>query len=112
MAKFIERAERFDLNLPVRFYSSDGLEHGHCINVSETGMLIAFNAVVDVWLVGKLWLDLNGKQHILKAKTARVMGKEAGVAFLVESAADLDVIKQLVAYAREQQQPAITIGAM
>ncbi len=55
------RAPRFDLHLPVRFISTDGLATGYCVNVSETGMLVVFDWPIDIWLEGELSVFIEGQ---------------------------------------------------
>ncbi len=99
------RAPRFCLELPVRFFSSEGVFVGDCINVSESGVLVAFDQPIDVWLEGQLTATLPDGNISLKARVARVDGRNAGLSFRLQCEAEkLDVQKLLSLAKREEQQ--------
>jgi hypothetical protein len=97
-----DRAPRFDLNLPIRFFSPDGMVSGRCVNVSESGIRITFDRPIDIWLEGDLSF-LIGTQYVsIKARVVRVDGRDAGLWFHIHSEADKSVITQLLALADRQ----------
>jgi hypothetical protein len=97
------RAPRFDLNLPVRFFSTDGLATGHCVNVSATGMLVAFDRPVDFWLEGELDFFIEDRHFSIKARVVRTDIRDAGLLFHVDSDADKLTNEQLLKFAGCQE---------
>ena len=102
MQNYQTRAARFDLNLPLRFFSSDGMMAGHCVNVSESGMLAVFDRPVELWLEGDLSFFIEERQFSIKARVARVNDGDTGLRFRIDSEADLLTIQKLLALAGPQ----------
>ena len=102
MQNYQNRAPRLDLNLPLRFFSSDGMMAGHCVNVSESGMLAIFDRPVEMWLEGDLSFFIEGLQFSIKARVARVNEGDTGLRFRIDSDADKLTIQKLVALAGPQ----------
>jgi hypothetical protein len=110
--RFIDRSQRFDLHLALRFFPNAGMVNGHCANVSESGMMAIFEKPVDLWLKGDLSIVVDGRFVSIKAMVARVKGREAGMAFLIESEEQKSAVQLLVSYAKAQHQPAILMGSI
>lgn len=96
MPNYQDRAPRSDLNLPIRFFSRSGLATGYCMNVSETGMRAEFDGIIDVWLEGDISFVIEGQQLSIKARVARVDGRDAGLWFRIESDEDKLTIGKLL----------------
>jgi hypothetical protein len=97
------RAPRFDLNMPVRFFSTDGLATGHCVNVSATGMLVAFDGPVDFWLEGELDFFIEDRHFSIKARVVRTDIRDAGLLLHIDSDADKLTIDKLLKFAGCQE---------
>lgn len=105
MQNYQNRAPRFDLNLPLRFFSSDGMMAGHCVNVSESGMLAIFDRPVEMWLEGDLSFFIEGRQFSIKARVARVNEGDTGLRFPIDSEEDKLTIQKLLALVEPQTSP-------
>ena len=90
------RSPRFDLHLPIRFFSTDGLATGHCVNVSETGMRVTFERPIDFWLEGELDFVLDDLRFNIKARVVRVDIREAGMLFHIDTDADKLTVEKLL----------------
>jgi len=102
MQNYQPRAPRFDLHLPIRFFSTDGLANGHCINVSETGMRVTFERPVDFWLEGELDFLIEEQKFTIKARVVRADVRDAGLLFHIDSDADRLTITKLLEIASPQ----------
>jgi hypothetical protein len=103
------RILRAELNLPIRFFSTDGLITGHCLNISASGMLVLFDRPVAVWMVGELSVLVEeGSNNItIEARVARVDGRQAGLSFYIEDDDnDRLTVGRLMLFAAEHPQPA------
>ena len=91
------RATRFKLDLPVSF-SGDGRTHeGRCINVSETGLLARCDDLPDLWTDGRLALEAGEHYLTIRARVARLQGKDVGFAFAITDDNDRAAISLLIA---------------
>jgi hypothetical protein len=85
---FVDRLPRFALNVPVTFRTEAGSMVGYCINVSASGMLVAFAEPAELFTVGEVSL-LAGEYYVsMQARVARTDGKDAGLAFLISTEND------------------------
>lgn len=100
------RSLRTDLNLPIRFFSEDGLITGQCLNVSESGLFAQFDRRVTVWMSGELTTSI-GERHLnIKVRVARVMnGREAGLTFLIDGEDDRLTVRSLLDFAAKNSRP-------
>jgi hypothetical protein len=96
MSNYQDRAPRAHLNLPIQFISHYGLATGLCVNVSESGMLAAFDRRVDVWLEGDLSFLIEEQKFTIKARVVRIDGLEAGLWFRIENEADKATVRELL----------------
>jgi hypothetical protein len=79
--EFTNRARRVHLDLRVSFEYPDGVAAGHAIDLSESGILVEFNQVMEVWTTGKLSI-IGQLWHLhIDARVARVNGHQAAFAF-------------------------------
>jgi PilZ domain len=101
--EYQSRPFRAALDLPVRFFSTDGLVTGHCRNVSASGMLVEFDKPVSVWEIGELTIRLEEQVINIGVRVARVHGREAGVWFYIEGDNDRVAIGRLMYFAAEHQ---------
>src|ERR1700678_1499816 len=103
------RSLRTDLNLPIRFFSEEGLITGQCLNVSESGLFAQFDRRVTVWMSGELTTSI-GERHLnIKVRVARVMnGREAGLSFLIEGEDDRSTVRHLMDFAAENSRPRVS----
>jgi hypothetical protein len=90
------RATRFKLDSPVSFSGDEGTYDGHCINVSESGLLARFNKLPEVWTNGKLTLEAGEHYLTIPARVARHQGQEVGFAFALDSENDRDAVAILI----------------
>jgi hypothetical protein len=96
------RAPRFDLDLPIRFFSTDGMIVGRCVNISESGIRGTFDSPVDVWLEGDLSFQVDGQYLGIRARVVRADGRDAGLWFRINSETDKSIIAKLLAMAEQQ----------
>ena len=104
-SNFIARSPRFDLELPVRFFSPEGLFVGRSVNVSESGASVRFEKSIDVWIVGDLSFLMEDHHPSIHARVARVEGREAGLSFKITSDLDRAAIRDVLAVAQAQMRP-------
>lgn len=99
------RAKRIDLSFPLCFVTDDGVENdGHCLNISESGMMASFGVELDLWTVGTLRLSFAHQSLALQARVARCDGHDAGLAFLFSSDEQHGAILALVSAASAQSR--------
>ena len=101
---FVSRSPRFGLDLPIRFFSEDGLEIGRCVDVSESGLLGFFERPLSVWTSGELTASLGDDSVSVKARVARVEGRQAGLSFQSENENDRLAILKLIDFALRNGQ--------
>ena len=79
------RATRFKLEIPVSF-GGDGFRfEGHCLNVSDTGLLARFNEPPELWIDGELLMEAGGHYLTLYARVARRNNRDVGFAFCINN---------------------------
>ena len=99
------RPFRFDVGIPIRFFSEDGLISGHCLNISASGILAEFDKPLANWMVGELTVVLDEGHINIGVRVARVDGREAGLAFYIEDDNDRLAVGRLMTFASEHSQP-------
>ena len=99
MLSYRPRAPRLDLSLPLRFTSADGVVEGNCLNVSESGLLGSFARPLDLWMDGSLLLQFGEERTVLRARVARAMGHEAGMAFVYQDDREREAIRAVLDFA-------------
>ena len=82
MEFYSPRSCRYDVNLPIRFFSPDGLATGRLLNVSDTGALVQFDKAVAIWTVGELSVRLGERYITIKVRAARVENRTVALAFM------------------------------
>lgn len=104
MPVYQPRAERLNLSFPVTF-SGDG-EHlrGSCLNISLSGLSASFSRPPEVWVTGTLAIETGSSTVSLQVRVARVLDREAGFAFLIQTDADRQAVTSLVAFAAANTQ--------
>ncbi len=100
--QYRNRAPRLDLSFPLEFTTDEGLINGHCLNLSESGLLANFDRQLDLWTVGDLVLHYGDQQCTLVARVARADGKEAGLAFSYKSDGERQAIGKMLTFATAQ----------
>jgi PilZ domain len=100
---FQPRFCRYEVNLPIRFFSSDGLATGQILNVSDSGMLVQFDTPVSIWTMGELTTRVGDRNINIKARTARVEGRKVGLNFMEGTHNNSDIL-HLIDFAVEQSQ--------
>ena len=98
----MNRAERFEVSLPVRFLADDRILAGLSVNVSETGMLARFDRPAEVWAEGLLSTMVEGNFIGLEARVARAQGTDAGLTFHLRDEKDRQAVRMLLDYAMAQ----------
>jgi len=96
-------APRFGLELPIRFVSPEGLVNGHCIDVSETGIRVAFERPVDIWLEGELSFLIDYRRYSIHARVVRAGDGETGMWFRIHNDDDKLAIEKLLELAHSQE---------
>ncbi len=92
-----QRATRFLLDIPVSLIEDGSERIGQCINVSESGVLATFDQPPELWTDGQLAFQAGEHYLSIKARVARVHGRQAAFAFLIHNENDRATIKILVA---------------
>ncbi len=92
------------MDLPIRFFSTDGLISGRTLDVSASGMLAEFDKPVAIWTIGELTILLEDGYINIGARVARVDGRRAGLAFYVEGDDDRVAIGRLLTFGLGQPQ--------
>jgi hypothetical protein len=100
---FLPRFSRYEVNLPVRFFSSDGLATGRILNVSDSGMLVQFDTPVSIWTMGELTTRIGDRNINIKARTARVEGRKVGMNFMEGTHNNADILR-LIDFALERTE--------
>ena len=98
---FVPRSTRYDLELPIRFFSMEGFVTGHLLNVSESGLLAKFDSPVEVWTVGEVSAyvtDVGDGYISINARVSRIENREVALTF-TDSVNDHPSIRYLVALA-------------
>ncbi len=73
---------------------------GHCVNISDSGLLGEFTHPLELWTEGELTLHFGEGVSGLKARVARVIGNVAGLVFL----SGIEAVPEIVAAARLDMQ--------
>jgi hypothetical protein len=82
VAVFQDRAQRVAARFLVQLDIVGESVQGECINISESGMLVRFTQILELWTVGEASLHFAGGVVALKVRVARVLDFEAGLSFL------------------------------
>lgn len=104
MPVFQPRAERLNLSFPVTFSSDDDTVPGSCLNISLSGVSGRFVRPLDLWVTGRLSLKTGKGTVTLSARVARVIEREAGLAFILGTETEREAIRDLVAFAAANTQ--------
>jgi hypothetical protein len=102
---FLARLCRYEVNLPIRFFSSDGLATGQILNVSDSGVLVRFDTPVAIWTIGELTARIGDRNLHIKARTARVEGRNIGLNFLPGAPNSTDILRLIDFAQMQSQQP-------
>ena len=105
MSTLQSRPARFDLNVPLSFKTEDGVEQGHCVNVSASGMLAVFEKAVDLFTTGEISMQIGDFFINITGRVARLQDADHGIAFLIENDSDRLTTQVLVDYAVGHNQP-------
>lgn len=104
-SSFQNRAQRYELRVPVEFLAEGRIVTGNCINISESGALATFEHPLELWTTGELRLHSGRSSCKISARVARVIDREVGLAFRIDaetSDASLRVIHSIIEEARRQ----------
>jgi hypothetical protein len=96
-AGFTNRAHRVNLKFPVVFEHDCGKTTGQTVDISESGLLVDFDEVLEVWTTGDLLIVGEGWRLQITARVARVHGRQAAFAFRNMDPNDLAIIRDLIA---------------
>ena len=99
MESYTTRASRIDLSFPVIFVSEEKLVAGHCLNLSESGLLANFDQPLELWSMGELLIHGSEAKFRVPVRVARANEYNAGLAFRFTSDEQRASIQALVAYA-------------
>jgi len=94
---FIGRARRVHLNIPVVFEHAGGTAAGKTVDISESGILVEFDEIMDLWTTGDLSLEGDEWQLQISARVARVNGRQAAFAFRGMDSSELELVRSLIA---------------
>ena len=104
MPLYQPRAERLNLSFPVTFFSDEGTLPGSCLNISLSGLSARFTRPPELWVTGRVTLQTGRSTLTLHARIARVLDREAGLAFLFKSDAEREAVREVVAFAAASTQ--------
>ena len=99
MLTYPDRAPRLDLSFPLVFTSAEGVFAGHCLNLSDSGLLATFDRPVELWTQGSLLLHFGDDEVRLQARIARTHENEAGLAFFYSNDSERHAIQAAVRFA-------------
>lgn len=99
MPVYQPRAERLNLSFPLTFRSDDDTVPGSCLNISSSGLLGQFVRPLDLWVMGQVSLQTGRGNLSLKARVARVIEREAALAFVLSTEAERQSVRDLVNFA-------------
>lgn len=99
MNPFLPRFQRYGLDLPIQFVTPDETASGVCVDVSESGILGAFDLRLDVWTPGELTASLGEEYVTVRARVARVDGLQAGLSFQIQDEKDRLAVRTLIDFA-------------
>ncbi len=112
MANFQPRPHRFDLNVPLTFAADGEVVCGHCVNVSQSGMLALFDIPLELFTNGELSLTVGEYVLSIRARVARTQGKDAGLAFFLTTENDHRTVAILLEFAAAHLQPDRDINSL
>lgn len=99
-----QRAARFDLSFPLRFVVDSTEIAGHCLNLSESGLLAVFDEPLDLWTTGALHVEYGGQQCVVQARVARAGAYEAGLVFVYAGKSDHGCVQHLLGFAAQHSR--------
>ena len=102
MIQYKDRAPRLDLSFPLAFSVGGEVTAGHCLNLSESGLLANFNHPLDVWTHGELELHFADRSCEVAARVARADGNEAGLAFVFKNDGERAAIRAMCDFAQQR----------
>lgn len=74
---------------------------GHCLNLSESGLLATFVRPLDLWTKGLLTLQVADCTCTVPAGVARVEDRQGGLAFHYRSEEERDFVRRALALAAQ-----------
>lgn len=95
------RSPRLNLSFPLEFLSEGAITRGHCLNVSESGLLGVFDVAPELWTTGDLLLHFGQSRQRIRARVARVNENEAGLSFLFAGEREREAVRALVDFAAQ-----------
>ena len=104
MVTYQQRAPRLNLSFPLEFRVDDAPTLGHCLNLSESGLLGVFDVPLDLWTSGELLLQFNETRCWVPARVARSAEHEAGLSFLFRGEREREVVRSLLRQAETGTQ--------
>lgn len=93
----VPRAPRLSFQAPIVFrFAYGGMARGHSQNISESGMLVVFDRILDVWLTGQLLAEF-GEWHVnIEARVARVDARTTALTFVNISNKNRTIIRKVI----------------
>lgn len=104
MPVYAPRAERLNLSFPVTFFADGDTLLGSCLNISLSGLFAHFTRPPELWITGRIALNTGEGTVSLEARVARVLDREAGLAFILHTDAERAAVRDLVAFAASNTQ--------
>jgi hypothetical protein len=92
------RACRARLNVPVVFEYAGGTATGQTVDISESGILVDFDQIMDIWTTGDLSVEGEKWDLQISARVARVDGRQAAFAFRGMTSSDRERVRDLIAH--------------
>lgn len=102
MAPFQQRAPRLNLSFPVTFHTGGSALRGHCLNLSESGLLAVFAEPLELWTTGELELVFEEQRALQPARVARTQDRESGMAFVFSGEAQRAFVRAMLQFAAER----------
>ena len=96
MPTFQDRAPRLNLSFPLQFRMGGSVISGHCLNLSESGLLGLFSEPLDLWTDGEVLLTYGGSTCQVRARVARSLESEAGLSFSFRTDAEREAVRAIL----------------
>lgn len=96
MSLYQERAHRVDASFSLEFITDGERIYGVCQNLSASGMLAKFTVPLEIWTLGEVDLHFGTNLLGVKVRVVRVIGLEAGLAFIGEDEHWYEEVRALI----------------
>ena len=99
---FQTRKDRLDLSFPVEFFVDGECVRGHCLNLSESGLLATFDPLLDLWTAEDIHLLTPEGTCTERARVARVQERAAKLSFCFRGEGERLRVREVLALASER----------